>query len=193
MIKSAFFKLFLIAISLTIFPGHAQIKTWTHFRGNNLDGLSSSENAPIKWSGDSNLVWKVVIHDKGWSSPVVYDDQIWMTTAKPEGEKMYTVCVNYNTGEIIHDILLFEPDSIYRKHGLNSFATPTPAIEDGQVYVHFGRYGTACIDTENGNIKWQRERLALIPKMVILNGNERISISWMFRVPAPRYSSIITY
>ncbi len=131
-------------------------KTWTHFRGNNLDGISGSGYAPVKWTSDSNLVWKTVIHDKGWSSPVVYGDQIWMTTAKAEGEEMYAVCVNYKTGEIIHDILLFEPDSIYRKHGLNSFATPTPAIEKGYVYTHFGRYGTACIDAENGNIIWQR-------------------------------------
>jgi outer membrane protein assembly factor BamB len=156
MIKSAFFKLILIAFSLIIVPGQAQIKSWTHFRGNNLDGISPSENAPIKWTSDSNLVWKTVIHDKGWSSPVVYDDQIWMSTATAEGEKMYAVCVNYKSGEIIHDILLFEPDTIYRKHGLNSFATPTPSIEYGYVYVHFGRYGTACIETQNGNIKWQR-------------------------------------
>jgi outer membrane protein assembly factor BamB len=162
MIKPAFFKLLLIAISLTIVQGHAQIKSWTHFRGNNLDGISTSKDAPIKWSSDSNLVWKATIHDKGWSSPVVYDDQIWMTTAKTEGEKMYAVCVDYNTGEIMQDILLFEPDSIYRKHGLNSFATPTPAIEDGQVYVHFGRYGTACIDTKSGHIKWKRTDIEFV-------------------------------
>ena len=162
MIKSAFFKLSLIALSMVIIPAQAQKKSWTHFRGNNLDGISHSEIAPVKWASDSNLVWKTVIHDKGWSSPVVYNDQIWMTTATPEGEKMYAVCVNYKTGDIIHDILLFEPDSIYRKHGLNSFATPTPAIEDGQVFVHFGRYGTACIDTQNGKIKWQRTDIEFV-------------------------------
>jgi hypothetical protein len=156
MIKSAFFKLILIALSLINVTAKAQEKSWTHFRGNNLDGISNSQNAPIKWTSDSNLVWKTEIHDKGWSSPVVYGDQIWMTTATPNGEKMFVICVNYKTGEITQDILLFEPDSIYRKHGLNSFATPTPAIEDGQVFVHFGRYGTACINTQNGKIKWQR-------------------------------------
>ncbi len=164
MIKSLFFNLLIITFSLIILSGQgkAQMKSWTHFRGNNLDGISSSKNAPIKWSIDSNLVWKTVIHDKGWSSPVVYKDQIWMTTATPNGERMFAVCVNYRTGEIIHDILLFEPDSIYRKHGLNSFATPTPAIEDGQVYVHFGRYGTASIDTQNGKIKWQRTDIEFV-------------------------------
>ena len=156
MTKILFFALWLICFNLITIQGKAQIKTWTHFRGNNLDGISSAEYAPVKWTSDSNLVWKTVIHDKGWSSPVVYDDQIWMTTAKPEGEKMYAVCVNYQTGEIIHDILLFEPDSIYKKHGLNSFATPTPAIEEGYLYAHFGRYGTACLNTENGKILWER-------------------------------------
>ncbi len=156
MIKSAFFKLILITLSLINLTVKAQEKSWTHFRGNNLDGISTSQHAPIKWSPDSILVWKTVIHDKGWSSPVVFGDQIWMTTATPNGEKMFAVCVNYVTGEIIHDILIFEPDSIYRKHGLNSFATPTSAVENGQVYVHFGRYGTASIGTQNGKINWQR-------------------------------------
>jgi len=162
MIKSVFFSLSFIVFTLIQLPVNAQDNSWTHFRGNNLDGISNAKYAPIKWTSDSNLVWKTVIHDKGWSSPVVYGDQIWMTTAKLEGEEMYAICVNYQTGEIIHDILLFEPDSIYRKHGLNSFATPTPAIEKGFVYTHFGRYGTACINADNGEIVWKRTDIEFV-------------------------------
>ena len=59
----------------------------------------------------------------------------------------------------MHDILLFRPDSIYRKHNINSYATPTPCSEEGVVYVHFGRYGTACLRTANGSILWKRDNL----------------------------------
>jgi outer membrane protein assembly factor BamB len=132
---------------------------WTHFRGSNLDGIADVEFCPVRWTSDSNIVWKTKIHGKGWSSPVVYNDQIWMTTAIENGKEMYAVCVDFNSGEILFDIQLFTPDSIYRKHDINSFATPTPCIEKDYVYTHFGKYGTACLNTNNGSIVWKRTDL----------------------------------
>jgi outer membrane protein assembly factor BamB len=114
---------------------------------------------PVRWTPDSNILWKAEIHDKGWSSPVVYDEQIWVTTASDDGEGLYAVCLDFETGKIIHDIKVFEPDSVYGKHGINTYATPTPCIEKDFVYVHFGRYGTACINTNNGSVIWQRTDL----------------------------------
>jgi len=136
--------------------GNCQQSNWTHFRGNNLDGIAQAPHAPIQWKADSNIVWKSEIHDIGWSSPVVYNGQVWVTTASEDGKKMYAVCIDRNTGKVIHDILLFTPDSIHRKHNINSYATPTPCIEEGFVYLHFGRYGTACLNTQNGKVVWKR-------------------------------------
>jgi len=135
---------------------------WKHFRGSNLDGIANVASCPIRWSPDSNILWKTEIHGRGWSSPVVYNNQIWMTTATEEGKEMYAVCVDFNTGEILFDIKLFTPDSIFRKHDINSFATPTPCIEKDFVYVHFGRYGTACLNILDGSIVWKRSDLSCL-------------------------------
>jgi outer membrane protein assembly factor BamB len=133
----------------------SQEKNWTHFRGTNLNAVAATENIPLKWD-DSVIKWKTEIHDNGYSSPVVYNNQIWVTTAKPDGTELYAVCIDFQTGEIIYDIKVFTPDKIQRKHSLNSYASPTPCIEKGFVYVHYGSMGTACINTANGSIVWKR-------------------------------------
>lgn len=152
---------FLIVFSFLSFSDFYKTpeKNWTHFRGSKLDGIANMEFCPVKWTPDSNIVWKTKIHGRGWSSPVVYEDQIWMTTATDDGKEMYAVCVDFNSGEIVFDIKLFEPDSIFRKHDINSFATPTPCIEKDRVYTHFGKYGTACLNTNDGSVIWQRTDL----------------------------------
>lgn len=133
----------------------SQDKNWTHFRGSNLNGIAETENIPLKWN-DSNIKWKTKIHDNGYSSPVVYNNQIWVTTAKPDGKELYAVCIDFQTGEIIYDIKIFTPDEVEGKHSLNTYASPTPCIEKGFVYVHYGSMGTACINTANGTIVWKR-------------------------------------
>jgi outer membrane protein assembly factor BamB len=117
--------------------------------------VAEIENIPVKWD-DSSIKWKTQIHDNGYSSPVVYDNQIWVTTAKPDGKELYAVCINFQTGEIIYDIKVFTPDEVEGKHSLNTYASPTPCIEKGFVYVHYGSMGTACINTTNGSIVWKR-------------------------------------
>src|SRR5258708_28460121 len=71
---------------------------WTQFRGPNGSGHSDATGLPTKWSEKENIVWKTAIHDKGWSSPVVWGDQVWLTTAKADGKEMYAVCVDRNKG-----------------------------------------------------------------------------------------------
>ena len=133
----------------------SQEKNWTHFRGSNLNGIAVNENIPLKWN-DSNIKWKTEIHDNGYSSPVVYNNQIWVTTAKPDGKELYAVCTDFQTGKIIYDIKVFTPEEVAGKHSLNTYASPTPCIEKGFVYVHYGSMGTACINTADGSIVWKR-------------------------------------
>jgi len=133
----------------------SQEKNWTHFRGSNLNGIAVSENIPVKLD-DSVVKWKTRIHDNGYSSPVVYNDQIWVTTASPEGKELYAVCIDYLTGDIIYDIKVFTPEDVEGKHSINTYASPSPCIEKGFVYVHYGNLGTACINTSNGAIVWKR-------------------------------------
>lgn len=149
----------LICIFLILFISahgtlYSQNKDWTHFRGSNLNGLAEKDNIPLKWD-DSVIKWKTKIHDMGYSSPVIFNNQVWVTTAKSNGKELYAVCLDYKTGKIIFDILVFTPESIPGKHSLNSYASPTPAIEKGYIYVHYGSMGTACINTKDGSIVWK--------------------------------------
>jgi outer membrane protein assembly factor BamB len=146
---------FILAFLFGSKEANSQDKNWTHFRGSNLNGMAVSENIPLKWD-DSVIKWKTEIHDNGYSSPVVYNNQIWITTAKSDGKELYAVCIDFQTGDIIYDLKIFTPDVVERKHSLNTYASPTPCIEKGFVYVHYGSMGTACINTANGSIMWKR-------------------------------------
>ncbi len=150
-----------LAVIITILSFHYSASSsaqdnWTHFRGNNLNAIADVEHAPITWDDQTNIVWETPIHGRGWSSPVVFGDQVWVTTATTDGFDFYAVSLDFATGTIIHNIKVFSLDSAIRKHNVNSFASPTPAIEDGLVYIHFGSVGTACINTSDGSIIWTR-------------------------------------
>jgi outer membrane protein assembly factor BamB len=148
---------------LAIFSGLVTIsqnkENWTHLRGSNLDGHSESTKAPVQWSETNHVIWKTGIRGVAWSSPVVYGDQVWTSSATLNGEEMFAVCTDFNSGKILREIMLFKPDSVQHIHPTNSYATSTPCIENGFVYVHFGTYGTACIDTHNFNVVWTRTDL----------------------------------
>jgi len=137
----------------------SQDSNWTHFRGSNLNGIANVESVPLRWGDDLNIRWKTEIHDKGWSSPVIYGNQIWVTTATSDGTDLFAVCVDFQTGKIIHDIKVFSPENVFGKHSINTYATPTPCIEKNFVYVHYGSLGTACINTSNGSVVWRRTDL----------------------------------
>ncbi|MDE0597047.1 MAG: PQQ-like beta-propeller repeat protein [Roseibacillus sp.] len=131
---------------------------WWQFGGPGGNGHTTSVDLPIKWD-EKNVVWKTEIHDRGWSSPVIWGEQIWVTTATEKGNRLFAVCVHKDTGKILHDIHVFDVDSAMAITSANTYATPTPTIEEGRVYVHYGTYGTACINTANGAILWSRRDL----------------------------------
>jgi outer membrane protein assembly factor BamB len=153
-------KLFIFcAILLTGYKNSfSQDNNWTHFRGSNLNGISTEAKTPLVWA-DSNIKWKTEIHGRGHSSPVVYDNQIWVTTATLDGKELYAICTDFATGKITFDIKVFTVDDPIGKHGINTFASPTPCIENGFVYVHFGSLGTACLKTSDGSVVWKRTDL----------------------------------
>ena len=148
--------IFTLIIVLNQWVATAQESNWTHFRGTNLDGISADSQVPVSWSETTNVIWKTEIRGKGWSSPVVYGNQVWVTTATIDGKEMSGICVDFSSGKVLFDILLFKQDSIYGKHSVNTYATPTPCIEQGFVYLNFGSSGTACVNTTDGKIVWKR-------------------------------------
>jgi outer membrane protein assembly factor BamB len=133
---------------------------WPDYRGPHANGHSAATGLPLRWSETQNVKWKTPIHGRGWSTPIIWENQVWLTTATPDGTDMFVLCVEKETGKILLDRKLFtnaEPEPI---NDLNSYASPSPAIEAGRIYVHFGNYGTACLDTKTLEVVWQRRDLA---------------------------------
>ncbi len=158
------------ACSLNLAPAEEQ--SWNQFRGPNGDGTTTAKGLPVTFGeGSPEIVWKTPIPGRAWSSPVVWGKQIWVTNApeiqnttkeKPKLDKpieLSAVCIDLDSGKIVHDLKLFEVDTPQFTHATNSYGSPTPYIEEGRVYIHFGAYGTACLDTQTGRKIWERRDL----------------------------------
>jgi len=155
------------------------LPSWNQWRGPAGQGHApAAKDLPRVWSESENVTWKTPVEGKGWSSPVLADGRLWLTTAVEtplsEAEKserlanvenssslqvsgpvsLRAVCLDADTGKVLHDIELFrqsQPDPI---HSLNSYASPSPILDGGRLYCHFGTNGTACVDAASGEIVW---------------------------------------
>jgi outer membrane protein assembly factor BamB len=151
---------------LALYPCAAQASDWPEFRGPYSNGHSAgSEDAkaaglPLRWSETENVIWKTPIPGQGWSTPVVLGGQVWLTTADEEGHDFSVLCLDADSGKVRFNKRLFHADKPEPLgNDVNCYATPSAAIESGRVYVHFGSYGTACLDTATGKTLWQRTDL----------------------------------
>jgi outer membrane protein assembly factor BamB len=129
---------------------------WPEFRGPTGDGLSTSTNLPLRWSEDQNVKWKTPLHGKAWSSPVIWGRQVWLTTATTNGEELFALCLDRDTGRVLQDQKLFDVAKPQYCIPFNSYASPTPVIESRRLYATFGSAGTACLDTQTGKVLWTR-------------------------------------
>jgi outer membrane protein assembly factor BamB len=132
---------------------------WTEFRGPQGTGIARDARIPERWSETENVRWKVPVHGRAWSSPVVLGQQIWLTTATPDGKQLYAMAFDKDTGKTIYDLKLFDVATPQFAHSFNTYASPSPIIEAGRVYVTFGSPGTAAIDTKTGKVIWERRDL----------------------------------
>src|SRR5262245_54833643 len=121
------------------------LSQWPQFRGPDGNGVSNATGLPLTWSETQNVRWKTALHGKGWSSPIVLGDRIWMTTATPDGKELFVVAVDKATGRIVIDQKLFDVPNPQSAHDFNSYASPTPVAEPrtsnrdpARVYVTFG-------------------------------------------------------
>jgi outer membrane protein assembly factor BamB len=151
---------------------------WPRFRGPQSNGYAESASLPLKWSETENVSWKVAIPGTGHSSPVISGDQIWVTTAvevklSEEDEKkrlaaiknsrgleiagsisLRAICLSRRSGKVLQNVELVKVDEPEPIHSLNSYASPTPILQAGRLYCHFGTYGTVAVDTKSGKILW---------------------------------------
>lgn len=145
-----------VVMVLALAGGLQAGENWPEFRGPTGEGHADAASLPLQWSEKQNIRWKTPIHDRGWSSPVVHGKHIWLTTATADGHELYALHLDRDTGKVLHDLHLFHIDKPQICHAFNSFASPSPAIEEGRVYVHFGSPGTACLDSATGEVLWKR-------------------------------------
>jgi len=152
MLKCRYCKLISAFLLFLCVPALAE--DWPEFRGPTGQGHSSETGLPLTWSETKNVRWKVAIPGKGWSSPAVQADRIWVTTATEEGKSLRAICIDRNSGTITQNIEVFRLKNLGPISPKNSHASPTPVLEGDKVYLHFGAHGTACI-TQTGEIVWK--------------------------------------
>ncbi len=146
-------------------PAHVYAD-WPAFRGPLGTGMvpassdGSSESVPLQWSETEHIKWKTPIPHSGLSTPVVMDGRVWLTTATLEGHDFFVLCVDADSGEVLLDKRLFhadDPEPLGNR--VNGYASPSPVAEAGRVYVSFGSYGTACLDTTTFDVLWRHSDL----------------------------------
>ncbi|CAN5444231.1 PQQ-binding-like beta-propeller repeat protein [soil metagenome] len=148
------------SLLLPLGPASAEV-AWPQFRGPQGDGtVPGSPDLPTQWSETENVAWKTPLDGRAWSTPAIGDNQVWMTNANPEGTQLSAVCLDFRNGDILHQTVLFKPtDPEPLGNPVNSYGSPSPVLEPGRVYLHFGSYGTACLDTRSADILWERSDL----------------------------------
>ena len=88
----------------------------------------------------------MAVPGKGFSSPVIFNKQIWMTSAENEGKSLHAICLDRTSGKLIYNIKVITTEDAGPRHRLNGYASPTPVIDKEHVFVHFGPRGTACLN-----------------------------------------------
>ena len=158
----------LLAAALLLSPLCANAALdWPQFRGPDANGISSAKNLPLEWSATKGVAWSVEIPGKGWSSPVLADGKIYLTSAVSDaaGEVgLHALCLEQSTGALVWDREVFrpEPGDASAMHRKNTAASPTPIVAGGKVYVHFGHMGTAALDLQ-GTVLWRQTTLKYKP------------------------------
>ena len=127
----------LLMIGPAAFPHVLPAGDRPQFRGPDGQGIAQSTEPPLSWSETRDVTWKKELSGLGWSSPVIGEGKLWLTVAADEGRSLRAVALDPESGETLHDIELFHFDDPPKINNKNSYATPTPWIEDGRVYVHF--------------------------------------------------------
>jgi outer membrane protein assembly factor BamB len=156
----------LLASSLQ--PPRVFAEDWYQFRGPDSQGHSSAVGLPTHWTTTENVRWKTSIPGKGWSSPITFGNQIFLTTAVPAGRthSLHALALEASTGKIAWDVTVFDslvPSVARQIHSKNSHASPTPITDGEHVFVHFGAHGTACLTTE-GKILWKTREIKYEPQ-----------------------------
>ncbi len=129
-----------------------KVEDWPGWRGPTRQGVSSEAGIPTKWSETENVVWKTAIAGLGWSSPIVYGDSVFVTSATENGASCRVLRIDRRTGRIRWNYEVFRQSPGF-KQGNNSYATPTPVTDGRRVYAVFYDGGIAALSFD-GKLVW---------------------------------------
>lgn len=128
-------------------------ENWTQFRGPNGQGISKAKDLPVNWSAEENIAWKTDIPGESWSSPIVWNNHIFLTTATEDGKNCHVIAVDRPTGKILWDRIVLTQQPKQHRHDLNTYATPTPVTDGETVFAVFSGGGFVALDFD-GNTRW---------------------------------------
>lgn len=151
---------FLLVTSLPLVAANS----WPEFRGPTADGHAPDATVPTLWSATSKTRWKIPVEGKAWSSPVIADGKVYVTTAvsKDANLSLKALCFELADGKQVWERTVFEKAE-GAIHAKNSHASPTPVYAEGKLYVHFGHDGTAALNAGDGSILWTQTSLSYAP------------------------------
>ena len=135
----------------------ARAENWPRFRGPSGQGASIEQDLPLTWSPTENIAWKTEIPGEGWSSPIIWGDQIFVTSTTDEGRSCHVICVDRVTGDIAWDREVFKQE-VRHKRPDNSHATPTPTTDGVQVFAVFSSGGIAAVSMD-GKVAWENHEV----------------------------------
>ncbi|MGC1272752.1 MAG: PQQ-binding-like beta-propeller repeat protein [Planctomycetaceae bacterium] len=158
------------AVAVLLVPASADAGNWPQFRGPTGQGHSDEPNLPVEWGPEKNIAWKVEVPGEGWSSPIYWENRIYLTAAvptdsdQPRDRQLTTLCLDAVDGKTIWSTVVFEQllADTQKIHGKNSHASPTPLTDGRHLFVHFGTQGTACL-TLGGDVVWKNRELRYRP------------------------------
>jgi len=132
-------------------------ENWMRFRGPTGQGISSESKLPVTWSATKNIKWKASLPGSGWSSPIVFEDYVFLTASSDEGVSCRVICVNRKDGSIAWNTEVHrQKPGPMRKQ--NSYATPTPVTDGKHVYSVFYDGTVTAVDF-SGNIVWKNNEV----------------------------------
>ncbi len=136
---------------------------WPEFRGPTGQGISEAIDVPVILDLERDVVWKTRIPGLGWSSPVIVDGKIALTSGSETSEnghyQLSVLVLDAESGELLWQRAVIEPtqEEADKMHFKNSLASPTALIKDDVVYAHFGHMGTVAVRLSDGETIWKQK------------------------------------
>ncbi len=171
------FKGLCLGLLLAVTPVYAG-DTWPQFRGEDSRGVAEGKNLPTQWSATENVAWKTDIPGRGWSSPVVWGDKVFVTSVvnlgesedpkkglyfggerpnvSPDTHQWKVFCLDLTSGKIVWEKQVYEGAPLGSTHIKNSLASETPIVDGERLYCYFGNLGVFCFDLD-GKPLWSKK------------------------------------